>query len=106
MVGLPCPIKPLADVMTMKPTCSSRAIDSAFEWSRYAIRRARNVEPRDSTLDKVYLTNFMKTKTAVSLICTVLLSATPLFAADAKANWDKHCAKCHGADGKGQTKMG
>jgi cytochrome c553 len=27
-------------------------------------------------------------------------------AADAKANWDAQCAKCHGADGKGQTKIG
>lgn len=27
-------------------------------------------------------------------------------AADAQENWDKNCAKCHGADGKGQTKMG
>ena len=27
-------------------------------------------------------------------------------AADAKANWDSQCAKCHGEDGKGQTKMG
>jgi len=27
-------------------------------------------------------------------------------AADTKENWDKMCAKCHGADGKGQTKMG
>lgn len=27
-------------------------------------------------------------------------------AAEVKENWDKHCAKCHGADGKGQTKMG
>jgi cytochrome c6 len=27
-------------------------------------------------------------------------------AADAKENWDKMCTKCHGADGKGQTKMG
>ena len=27
-------------------------------------------------------------------------------AADAQANWDEHCAKCHGADGKGNTKMG
>jgi cytochrome c553 len=27
-------------------------------------------------------------------------------AGDAKENWDKVCAKCHGPDGKGQTKMG
>jgi mono/diheme cytochrome c family protein len=27
-------------------------------------------------------------------------------AADAKENWEKHCAKCHGPDGKGKTKMG
>jgi len=27
-------------------------------------------------------------------------------AADAKANWDSLCAKCHGAEGKGDTKIG
>jgi mono/diheme cytochrome c family protein len=27
-------------------------------------------------------------------------------AADAKANWESLCAKCHGAEGKGDTKMG
>ena len=27
-------------------------------------------------------------------------------AAAAKENWDSICAKCHGADGKGQTKVG
>ena len=27
-------------------------------------------------------------------------------AADAKENWDSQCAKCHGAEGKGDTKMG
>ena len=27
-------------------------------------------------------------------------------AAEAKENWDNLCAKCHGADGKGDTKMG
>ena len=27
-------------------------------------------------------------------------------AADAKENWEKHCAKCHGTDGAGKTKMG
>ncbi len=29
-----------------------------------------------------------------------------LFAADAKENWKQHCVRCHGADGKGVTKMG
>jgi cytochrome c553 len=48
----------------------------------------------------------MKTKMTLALICGAILSASPLFAADVKANWDKHCAKCHGPDGKGQTKMG
>ena len=33
-------------------------------------------------------------------------AATTASAADAKENWEKSCAKCHGADGKGQTKMG
>ena len=33
----------------------------------------------------------------------VVLNAS---AADAKANWESLCLKCHGADGKGQTTMG
>ncbi len=28
------------------------------------------------------------------------------YAADVATNWSEHCAKCHGEDGKGQTKMG
>src|ERR1051325_2712710 len=28
------------------------------------------------------------------------------FAADPSANWSEHCAKCHGENGKGDTKMG
>ncbi len=28
------------------------------------------------------------------------------FGASSKENWDQNCAKCHGADGKGATKMG
>lgn len=35
-------------------------------------------------------------------ISSVLTSS----AADVKELWEKSCAKCHGADGKGQTKMG
>ena len=33
-------------------------------------------------------------------------AALTAFGADAAANWSEHCAKCHGDDGKGQTKMG
>jgi cytochrome c553 len=34
------------------------------------------------------------------------VSALSARAADAKATYEKDCAKCHGADGKGETKMG
>jgi mono/diheme cytochrome c family protein len=27
-------------------------------------------------------------------------------AADVEANWNKHCASCHGKDGSGDTRMG
>jgi cytochrome c553 len=36
----------------------------------------------------------------------LLASVLSLSAADVKAVWEKDCAKCHGADGKGDTKMG
>lgn len=35
-----------------------------------------------------------------------LVAAAPILAASASENFDNHCAKCHGADGKGQTKVG
>jgi mono/diheme cytochrome c family protein len=47
----------------------------------------------------------MKTILAVSLIGICSLSSAA-WAAEAKSNWDDNCAKCHGADGKGDTKMG
>ena len=34
------------------------------------------------------------------------MAAGSCLAADVQANWDKHCLKCHGKDGKGNTKMG
>ena len=42
------------------------------------------------------------------LIATLVpsLLAGPSRAADVQANWTKHCASCHGKDGKGQTKAG
>lgn len=41
------------------------------------------------------------------LTAVVFLGAVAAASAgDAKATWDAQCAKCHGADGKGDTKMG
>lgn len=42
------------------------------------------------------------------LLATVFgfAAAMTASAADAKENWEKSCLKCHGADGKGDTKMG
>ena len=40
------------------------------------------------------------------VLAAFLLAAASLSAADAKAIYDKECAKCHGPDGKGQTRMG
>jgi len=40
------------------------------------------------------------------IVAMAALPAMSLCAADAKALYDKECAKCHGPDGKGDTKMG
>jgi cytochrome c5 len=39
-------------------------------------------------------------------IAIMAVSALSAGAADAKTTYEKDCAKCHGADGKGETKMG
>jgi cytochrome c553 len=39
-------------------------------------------------------------------IALLALPALSVCAADGKAIYEKECAKCHGADGKGQTAMG
>lgn len=36
----------------------------------------------------------------------VIAAVATASAADVKENWDKECAKCHGPDGAGKTKMG
>ncbi|MHC1768277.1 MAG: cytochrome c [Verrucomicrobiia bacterium] len=42
----------------------------------------------------------------ISTFAIVAASVLSVSAADAKAIYTKECAKCHGADGKGATKMG
>lgn len=49
----------------------------------------------------------MNTRKRILLLSAPLLAPVILaFAAPVAENWDNHCAKCHGADGKGQTKAG
>ena len=45
-------------------------------------------------------------KAIVFSVALLLAGAASVRAADAKANWEKNCAKCHGPDGKGDTKIG
>jgi cytochrome c553 len=37
---------------------------------------------------------------------TLIIAAVSASAADVKETWGKSCAKCHGPDGKGETKIG
>jgi cytochrome c553 len=47
----------------------------------------------------------MKTSTKLAILVASLLGAGSL-QADVVANWNKHCASCHGKDGTGKTTMG
>jgi len=48
----------------------------------------------------------MRSLMLIALLAAPVLFARPASAADAEANWTKHCASCHGKDGMAQTKMG
>jgi len=44
---------------------------------------------------------------ALATAClTCLLGTATTHAAPVAENWENHCTKCHGADGRGQTKAG
>ena len=45
-------------------------------------------------------------KRTILMAAALSVTVITVSAADVKDNWDKACAKCHGADGKGDTKMG
>ncbi len=47
-------------------------------------------------------------RTNLALLCVLLSLATGAACAAATdaENWDNHCAKCHGADGAGATRVG
>jgi cytochrome c553 len=45
-------------------------------------------------------------KVVILAVALGMAAGLTVKAADAKENWTANCAKCHGADGKGDTKMG
>ena len=45
-------------------------------------------------------------KSVVIILALLVGGAVSVRAADTKENWEKNCAKCHGEDGAGKTKMG
>ena len=45
-------------------------------------------------------------KLIVFSMALLIVGAISVRAAEAKENWDGKCKICHGADGKGKTKMG
>ena len=60
---------------------------------------------RRGTISEIKLRQHMKRILTLS-IAIMTVSALSATAADAKATYEKDCAKCHGPDGKGETKMG
>lgn len=48
----------------------------------------------------------MKTRLLLTTGLACLLGAALGHAAPVTENWENHCTKCHGDDGKGQTKVG
>jgi mono/diheme cytochrome c family protein len=45
-------------------------------------------------------------KNTFAIAVGLALLTSTAYAAEANENWTKHCASCHGKDGKGQTKAG
>lgn len=48
----------------------------------------------------------MKNRSLLLLGIILAAGATASLAAPVAENWENHCTKCHGDDGKGQTKVG
>jgi mono/diheme cytochrome c family protein len=65
-------------------------------------RAVRQVQQHNIQQDR---NTYMK-KLIVLSLALLIAGAVAVRAADAKENWDKSCKVCHGADGKGKTKMG
>jgi len=64
--------------------------------------------PRLAFSHRNITSSYSTMKTRLLLTTSLVLLAAPVLglAAPVAENWDNHCTKCHGDDGKGQTKAG
>ena len=71
-----------------------------------AVERARNVYTIDGMARALQQLLDALQARARDQIRILLAGATLGLAAPVTENWENHCTKCHGEDGKGQTKVG
>src|SRR5262249_17772465 len=62
--------------------------------------------PAPLTISKQQNRTIPMKKTLILTLAVLGAACLSASAADVKENWEKVCAKCHGAEGKGDTKMG
>jgi len=73
---------------------------------RIEIPQARGRRPGAAGLDSQLKPEPIMKKLFMLTIAAMALATLSARAGDAKALYDQSCAKCHGADGKGDTKIG
>src|ERR1043166_641280 len=69
-------------------------------------RKKNRNSANESVISKPSKRHTSMKKILILSAVAVALALTSAKAEDAKARYEKNCAKCHGPDGKGQTKMG
>jgi cytochrome c6 len=71
------------------------------------MRSQQSKHPAQFTRTKTLPSFTMKHRLSLTVALLALVGfSTHSLAAPVAENWENHCAKCHGADGKGQTKAG
>lgn len=92
----------LRGVCKKREVLANPRVEDFVALSKTPLQQARNARLNSTNnRDKTTMKKILLLATIFG--CAAAITAS---AADAKENYDKMCAKCHGADGKGQTKMG
>jgi mono/diheme cytochrome c family protein len=73
---------------------------------RIGVPHAKDKRPGTNGLDSQLKQKHIMKKLFMLGIAAMAMAALSARAGDAKALYDQSCAKCHGAEGKGDTKMG